>query len=114
MKQPKVALAALGAGYGTVRRPVADASESAPRSASAAMIGRHSVEFERSDEDRAAYGTTLIPRLATDTTHRFRRASRVRPTRRSVPYACRMNLTQFSRRCLEHQNRPAICTKARP
>ena len=37
------------------------------------MIGRHIVEFERSGEERAAYGTALIERLALDLKKRFGR-----------------------------------------
>lgn len=37
------------------------------------MIGQHIVEFEQSGEERAAYGTALIKRLAVDLTKRFGR-----------------------------------------
>ena len=55
------------------------ARQSAVRSVNAAitaaywMIGQHIVEFEQSGEERAAYGTALIKRLAVDLTKRFGR-----------------------------------------
>ncbi|MDE0071913.1 MAG: DUF1016 N-terminal domain-containing protein [Caldilineaceae bacterium] len=55
------------------------ARESATRAVNAAMtaaywmIGHRIVEFEQSGEERAAYGSALIERLADDLTQRFGR-----------------------------------------
>ena len=62
-----------------VSRIIDAARESATRSVNAAMtaaywlIGHHIVEFEQSGEERAAYGSALIERLAEDLTPRFGR-----------------------------------------
>ena len=65
--------------FGGVTRIIDAARRSAVRSVNAAMtaaywmIGQHIVEFEQSGEERAAYGTALIKRLAVDLTKRFGR-----------------------------------------
>ena len=65
--------------FGDVTRIINAARQSAVRSVNAAitaaywMIGQHIVEFEQSGEERAAYGTALIKRLAVDLTKRFGR-----------------------------------------
>lgn len=65
--------------FGDVSRIIDAARESATRSVNAAMtaaywlIGHHIVEFEQSGEERAAYGSALIERLAEDLTPRFGR-----------------------------------------
>ena len=83
MKQPKIGSDVVDAGYDSVFREVAGlvtaARQSAARSVNAVMtaaywmIGRHIVEFEQSGEERAAYGTALIERLALDLKRRFGR-----------------------------------------
>ena len=65
--------------FGDVSRIVDAARESATRSVNAAMaaaywlIGHRIVEFEQSGEERAAYGSALIEKLANDLTSRFGR-----------------------------------------
>ena len=65
--------------FGDVTRIIDAARQSVIRSVNAAMtaaywmIGQHIVEFEQSGEERAAYGTALIKRLAVDLTKRFGR-----------------------------------------
>ena len=65
--------------FGDVTRIINAARQSAVRSVNAAMtaaywmIGQDIVEFEQSGEERAAYGTALIKRLAVDLTKRFGR-----------------------------------------
>ena len=65
--------------FGDVTRIIHAARQSVVRSVNAAMtagywrIGQHIVEFEQSGEERAAYGTALIKRLAVDLTKRFGR-----------------------------------------
>ena len=72
------------------------ARRSATRSVNAVMtaaywrIGRHIVEFEQSGEERAAYGTALVERLATDMTQRFGRGF------------SRQNLWQMRQFCLSY------------
>ena len=65
--------------FGDVSEIIGTARESAARSVNAAMtaaywlIGCRIVEFEQSGEERAAYGASLIERLAEDLTGRFGR-----------------------------------------
>ena len=65
--------------FGDVSRIIDAARESAARSVNAAMtatywlIGHRIVEFEQSGEERAAYGSALIERLANDLTPLFGR-----------------------------------------
>ena len=65
--------------FGDVSRIIDAARESATRSVNAAMtatywlIGHRIVEFEQSGEERAAYGSALIERLANDLTPLFGR-----------------------------------------
>ena len=65
--------------FGDVSKIVDAARNSATRSVNAAMtaaywlVGHRIVEFEQSGEERAAYGTALIERLAADLTQRFGR-----------------------------------------
>lgn len=65
--------------FGDVSRIIDAARESATRSVNAAMtatywlIGLRIVEFEQSGEERAAYGSALIERLANDLTPLFGR-----------------------------------------
>ena len=65
--------------FGDVSRIIDAARESAVRSVNAAMtatywlIGHRIVEFEQSGEERAAYGSALIERLANDLTAQFGR-----------------------------------------
>ncbi len=83
MKQPKIGSDVVDAGYDSVFRDVvgivAAARHSAARSVNAVMtaaywmIGRHIVELKQSGEERAAYGTALIERLALDLKRRFGR-----------------------------------------
>ena len=71
------------AAYGAVLADVADLLESARRAAARSVnsimtatywaVGRRIVEFEQEGKGRAAYGTRLIARLATDLTKRFGR-----------------------------------------
>ena len=83
MKHPKIGADVVDFGYDSVFRDVAGivtaARQAAARSVNAVMtaaywmIGRHIVEFEQSGEERAAYGTALIERLALDLKRRFGR-----------------------------------------
>lgn len=65
--------------FGDVSRIIDSARRSAAHSVNAVMtaaywlIGQYIVEFEQSGEQRAAYGTALIERLAADLTERFGR-----------------------------------------
>ena len=65
--------------FGDVSKIVDAAKDSATRSVNAAMtaaywlIGHRIIEFEQSGEERAAYGTALMERLAADLTQRFGR-----------------------------------------
>ena len=65
--------------FGDVSGIIDAARESATRAVNAAMtaaywlIGHRIVEFEQSGEERAAYGSALIERLADDLTQRFGR-----------------------------------------
>src|SRR5262249_38228878 len=54
-------------------RRAAARSVNAIMTASYWAVGRRVVEFEQGGEDRAAYGTRLIARLAVDLTKRFGR-----------------------------------------
>jgi hypothetical protein len=54
-------------------RRAAARSVNAVMTASYWAVGRRIVEFEQEGEDRAAYGTRLIARLAVDLTRRFGR-----------------------------------------
>ena len=83
MKHPKATSDALDGQYRSVFGEVSGildaARRSAARSVNAVMtaaywlIGQHIVEFEQSGEERAAYGTALIERLALDLKTRFGR-----------------------------------------
>jgi predicted nuclease of restriction endonuclease-like (RecB) superfamily len=69
--------------YGAVLADVTDLLESARRTAARSVnsvmtatywaVGRRIVEFEQEGKERAAYGTRLVARLATDLTKRFGR-----------------------------------------
>ena len=65
--------------FGDVSRIVDAARQSAARSVNAVMtaaywlIGRHIVEFEQSDEQRADYGEEIVERLATDLSAQYGR-----------------------------------------
>ena len=100
MKHPKATSDALDGQYrsvfGEVSGIIDAARRSAARSVNAVMtaaywrIGRHIVEFEQSGEERAAYGTALVERLATDMTQRFGRGF------------SRQNLWQMRQFCLSY------------
>jgi hypothetical protein len=69
--------------YGAVLADISDLLASARRAAARSVnsimtasywaVGRRIIEFEQEGEDRAAYGTRLIARLAVDLTQRFGR-----------------------------------------
>jgi predicted nuclease of restriction endonuclease-like (RecB) superfamily len=75
--------AAIDDAYSAVLADVTDLLESARRAAARSVnsimavtywaVGRRIVEFEQEGKDRAAYGTRLIARLASDLTRRFGR-----------------------------------------
>ncbi len=70
------------------------------------LIGRHIVAFEQSGEERAAYGTALVERLATDMTQRFGRGFSPQNLWQMRQFCLSYPLNEFSRRCLENRRSP--------